>query len=196
MLPITKKNSKFNHSDDNNIKYIVIHDTGNTTDSAEANANYFSVDGRNASAHYFVDNDSIVQVVEDLNAAWHVGDNKGTKIITNHNSIGIEMCRVNGTVTPITEANTIELVKSLMKKYNIPLESIVRHFDASGKNCPASFSLNDWARWKAFKAKLVEVPKVNSIYKVQVGAFKDEANAKALIEKLKKAGFEGTIIKV
>ncbi len=38
MLPIIKKITKYNHREDNttgDIEYIVIHDTGNVTDSAE-----------------------------------------------------------------------------------------------------------------------------------------------------------------
>ena len=69
MLPITKKITKYNHRKDdttNDIEYIVIHDTGNQNDSDEGNANYFSKDGRNASAHYFVDDNSITQIVEEL----------------------------------------------------------------------------------------------------------------------------------
>ena len=70
MLPITKKLTSYNHTKgNNNIKYIVIHDTGNYMDSDEGNAKYFSEDGRKASAHYFVD---------DKDQAWHCGDGKGT----------------------------------------------------------------------------------------------------------------------
>ena len=169
MLPITKKITKYNHRKDdttNDIEYIVIHDTGNQNDSDEGNANYFSKDGRNASAHYFVDDNSITQVVEDKDIAWHVGDGAGKHGITNKNSIGIEMCRVNGTVTELTEANTIELVKMLMQKYNVSIDRVVRHYDASRKNCPSSFSANNWARWIAFKSKLGSTATVNKILKL------------------------------
>ena len=40
MVNIIRKISNFNHSAPNNIKFIVIHDTGNETDTAQANANY------------------------------------------------------------------------------------------------------------------------------------------------------------
>lgn len=155
MLPITKKITAYNHNTDNttsDIDYIVVHDTGNQNDSDEGNAKYFSVDGRKASAHYFVDDDSITQVVEDKDIAWHVGDGKGKYGILNKNSLGVEMCRVNGTVTAKTEDNTVELVKYLMGKY--PKAKVVRHYDASRKNCPASFSPNNWERWTSFLAKL------------------------------------------
>lgn len=95
-------------------------------------------------------------------------------------------------VTTTTETNTIELVKSLMKKYHIPAERVVRHYDASRKNCPASFSPNNWERWHKFKEDLsnsAEQPK--TLFRVQVGAFGVEA--KAMLEKLKQTGFEGII---
>lgn len=39
---------------------------------------------------------------------------------------------------------------------NIPPERVVRHYDASRKNCPATMRPNDWARWYDFKRKLTE----------------------------------------
>lgn len=78
------------------------------------------------------------------------------------------MCRVNGTVTAKTEDNTVELVKYLMGKY--PKAKVVRHYDASRKNCPASFSANNWTRWTSFLAKLT-TPKVDDakVYTVVAG---------------------------
>lgn len=154
MLPINKKISAYNHYDYNTIKYIVVHDVG-TRSTAKNNVDYFSGGNRNASAHYFVDDTSIWQSVEDSKGAWHVGDNKNVSDIYNTNSIGIEMCLPSGTVTAKTEANTVELVKYLMKKYNVPINRVVRHYDASRKNCPAQFNLDGkWTRWTAFKKKL------------------------------------------
>lgn len=64
------------------------------------------------------------------------------------------MCRRNGTVSSTTEANTIELARQLMSKHGVSANNVVRHYDASRKNCPASFSDNNWARWTSFKARL------------------------------------------
>ena len=58
----TKGNQKQN-------KYIVVHYTGNVGDTAKNNAVYFKYINRNASAHYFVDENEIYQVVEDDNIA-------------------------------------------------------------------------------------------------------------------------------
>lgn len=156
MVPIKQRLDNDDHYDGGNTKeYIVIHDTGNATDSDEGNANYFCTGARNASSHYFVDNDSITQVVLDNDCSWHCGDGQGKYGITNRNSIGIEQCRVNGVVTDITMNNTLDLVVMLMKKYNIPESKVVRHYDASRKNCPASFNLDGkWTKWIEFRNKL------------------------------------------
>ena len=158
MLPITRMISKYNHYKGNEPKYIVIHYTGNKKDSALNNAKYFNGGNRNASAHYFVDDTSIYQVVEDTNGAWHVGNTKTE--VNNRNSIGIEMCcSGNYQVSAKTEANTIELVKYLMKKYNIPVANVRTHAEVTkyGKTCP-NWNANNWQRWKSFKAKLVDKP--------------------------------------
>lgn len=158
MLPINKKISAYNYFNTNNIRYIVIHDVG-AKSTAKNNVDYFSGGNRGASAHYFVDDTSIWQSVEDKHGAWHCGDGYGKYGITNQNSIGVEMCLPSGTVTAKTEQNTLELVKYLMAKYNVPTDRVVRHYDASRKNCPAQFNKDGkWTRWNAFKAKLTAKP--------------------------------------
>lgn len=142
------------HRQNQPIKYLVIHFTGNMNDTDEGNANYFCTGYRESSAHYFVDDDSCTQVVPIERAAWHVGDGYGKYGITNMNSIGIEMCATNGGISGKTEQNTIELVKKLMKQFNVPVSNVVRHYDASRKNCPSPFAPNNWARWNSFKSKL------------------------------------------
>ncbi len=59
----------------------------------------------------------------------------------------------NGEISETTENNCIELVKYLMKKYNIDINHIVRHYDASRKICP-NWSADNWARWWSFKDKI------------------------------------------
>lgn len=200
MLPINKKISAYNHYDYNTIKYIVVHDVG-TRSTAKNNVDYFSGGNRNASAHYFVDDTSIWQSVEDNKGAWHVGDNNGVSDIYNTNSIGIEMCLPSGTVTAKTEANTLDLVKHLMTKYNVPASRVVRHYDASRKNCPAQFNLDGkWTRWFAFKAKLTSTATTTTTAtksKFKVG---DKVKVKALYvsstgggKSTKSAGKIGTI---
>ena len=157
-MKITKKLIKYNTSSrkGTSIKYIVIHDTGNQRRGAGANNHYLYFNGgnRNASAHYFVDDKEILQLVEDTDASWHCGDGKGKNGITNSNSIGIEICVNPDSDYDVAVQNTIELVKQLMITYNIPLERVVRHFDASGKSCPRSMMANNWKAWNEFKLAL------------------------------------------
>lgn len=135
-----------------NIKYICIHYTGNDKDSDESNSTYFANNIIKASAHYFVDDDSITQSVPDNYIAYSVGGSKysncsttgGGKYYgkcTNANSVSIELCDVtkDGKVYPSakTIANAIELTQLLMKKYNIPASNVIRHFDVTGKSCPS-----------------------------------------------------------
>lgn len=125
-----------------NIKYLVIHYTANDGDSDENNGKYFHNNVVGSSAHYFVDDDSITQSVPDNYVAWHCGA-KTYKHSTcrNANSIGIELCdnTKNGTVKAgdKTVVNTLELVEYLMNKYTIPKENVIRHYDVTGKLCPA-----------------------------------------------------------
>ena len=149
----------------NQIKYLVIHYTGNDGDRDESNGRYFQNHIVGASAHFFVDGDSITQSVPDDHVAWSVGGKKypGTKggkwygKCTNNNSISIELCdEVKNGRYDFSEAtlkNAADLTRMLMQRYNIPAENVIRHYDVVGKICPAPF-VNDEAAWKAFKARL------------------------------------------
>lgn len=149
MLAIQRKISQYNYYKGNDIKYIIIHYVG-ANSTAKNNVDYFFGGDRQASAHYFVDDNSIWQSVEDFNGAWHIGNSVTEP--NNKNSIGIEMCLVNGVVTAKTEANTLDLVTYLMKKYNVPLQNIRTHAEVTKymKICP-NWSDNNWERWTNFK---------------------------------------------
>ena len=159
------------------IKYIVIHYTSNDGDTDEANCNYYNGANRKASAHYFVDDDSVSQSVPDDYVAWSVGGSKYSNCkttgggslhgkCTNSNSLSIEICDDvrNGKVYPsdATIENVLELTRTLMKKYNIPASRVIRHFDVTGKSCPAYWCGTDTKnkKWKTeFWDKLDDVPK-------------------------------------
>lgn len=134
------------------IEYIVIHYTGNDGDKDENNGKYFKNNIVKASAHYFVDSDSITQSVPDNYIAYSVGGSKYKdcattgggrlyKKCTNTNSLSIELCDdiKNGIVYPsaATIENALVLVRAKMKEYGIPKENVIRHFDVNGKKCPA-----------------------------------------------------------
>lgn len=150
----------------NLIKYLVYHYTANDGDTDENNAKYFHNNVVKASAHRFVDDDSVTISVPDNYVAWHCGgglqgSNGHTyyKKCTNTNSIGIEMCDTirNGKyeVTPKTRSNAIALGKELVKKYGIKKENVIRHHDVTGKNCPAYF-VKDEEAWIKFRNEIFE----------------------------------------
>lgn len=146
------------------IRYLVYHYTGNDGDSAANNAKYFQNNIVKASAHYFVDDTTVWRSVPDLKVAWSVGGSKyanadktggGTMygVITNTNSISIEMCDTirDGVyqASEATVANAAALGRALMEKYGIPIENVYRHFDVTGKHCPSYLvSAQKWAEFK------------------------------------------------
>lgn len=139
------------------IEYIVIHDTGNKSKGANASAHfkYFNGGNRNASADFFVDDTGSYKVNDYTKYyTWHCGDGYGRYGITNVNSIGIEICvNADGDYAKAFE-NAAALTKELMLELNIPINNVVRHYDASRKNCPASMSADNWSKWKVFKKML------------------------------------------
>jgi N-acetylmuramoyl-L-alanine amidase CwlA len=151
------------------IKYIVIHYTANNGDTAKNNADYFANNGNIlASAHYFVDENAVWQSVKDTDTAYHCGTTGVYKhpLCRNTNSIGIEMCSrkdANGKYyfKDATVKNAADLTKELIKKYNIPKENVIRHYDVTGKVCPAPM-VTDESLWKEFKSMLTSKPKLVS----------------------------------
>ena len=153
--------------DTKDIKYILIHYTANDGDSDESNANYFHNHIVKASAHYFVDDDSITQSVPDDYVAYSVGGNLYTDhektgrgklygIATNHNTLNIELCDMlkDGVIraSEATIENAIDLIRRKMRQYEIDIGHVIRHFDVNGKHCPAY--LMDAAKWNGFKARI------------------------------------------
>lgn len=159
-MEIIKKQIAYNRTNRNStIKYIVIHDTGNKSKGADAMAhfNYFNGGDRQSSADFFVDDKSVVQVNDYTKYyTWAVGDGKGKYGITNANSVSIEICVNEDSNYKAAYLKTVELTKFLMAELNIPIECVVRHYDASRKNCPASMSSNNWSYWQDFKNRLID----------------------------------------
>ena len=172
-MKITKLISKYNFNEGtaDRIKYIVIHYTG-SVGSAESNAKYFANASRGASAHYFVGyKGEVYQSVEDKNIAWHCGAKSYKhKDCRNSNSIGIELCTKTTGSTRVADEDwffedatvdaAVELTKELMKKYGVPKENILRHYDVTGKTCPAPYVFNSGKHtWSEFLQRISEEEK-------------------------------------
>lgn len=185
--------SNYENYSSRSVDYIVLHYTGNSKDTASANANYFMGANRNASAHFFVDDNSIWQSVELRDKAWHCG---GSTYYHSHcrnsNAIGIEMCCTAGNymISNTTIKNAAYLTAELCKLLGISASQVdkyvLRHYDITHKKCPAQMvdsSPTEDKDWTAFKKQVkdilggnkVEPPKTttttannSSSYKVKV----------------------------
>ena len=153
------------------ITYIAIHYTAGSTSKKGSALNVKKVfQQRSASADFCVDDETMVQFNPDIKNyyCWAVGDKKyihtkGASLYgkaTNRNTISIEMCSnlKKGTTASMpnhegwyisdeTLKQCVKLTKILMKKYNIPLERVIRHYDVTGKYCPGIVGWNDEATY-------------------------------------------------
>lgn len=157
----------------NNIKYIVIHYTGGTNDTAENEGNYFkNGNTRSAGAHFFVDQKGIiVQSIDMSLIAWAVGGSKysdcsktgGGKlygICTNSNSVSIELCAIANKAPSDDMIKSTKALIAYIQKNCPNAKTIVRHFDVTGKQCPAT--MTSTTAWNSFLKKL-DAAQVSSV---------------------------------
>lgn len=175
-------------------EYLAIHYTaGASSAPGKAIGNYSVFVSREASADFAVDDRDMVQFNPDIDNyyCWAVGDKKsiyssGGSLngkATNKNTISIEVCSTLKSGTSASVANhegwsftdkvldnAAKLAKIIMKKYNIPINRVVRHYDITGKMCPGIIGWNNEIiydtkgnktnqksnsdKWKEFKNRL------------------------------------------
>lgn len=159
------------------VRGLVIHWTANESLGADDEAHYRYFSGNAiaaksyASAHYFVDHDSTLQIIPDGEMAYHVGAQqyrtKALGAYPNETTIGIETC-VNQKGEKFKKAldQTARLAAKLLKQHGLKVGDVYRHYDITGKDCPKYFVSNTAAKqyglgssadkaWKDF-LKLVE----------------------------------------
>lgn len=145
----------------NNIKYIVIHYTGNKGDTALNNLDYFANGNtRQAGAHFFVDKaGKIGKSIAMSRTAWAVGGDhrsgrKGEAAYfgkcTNANSVSIELCDMCVKTNWEQMLATRKLVKYIQSKCP-NAKTVIRHWDVNGKECPAPFVGTSNEKWIEFK---------------------------------------------
>ena len=86
--------------------------------------------------------------------------------------------------------NALRITAFLMEELNIPIQNVVRHYDASGKLCPASMAGNNWQGWKAFQKALTSnkdfVQYMAGLESKTMDYLASYTYGDALLEKLKK----------
>lgn len=132
------------------IDTIVLHWMVGSLASAGAT---FNNANRGASAHYGIGGQAEVhQYVKDEDTAYHAGN-----FSVNLRSIGIE--HEGGPNIPISESTyklSVELVSTLSKKYNIPLDRahVRKHGEISATQCPGTLDIDRIIR----EAKALQAP--------------------------------------
>ncbi|WP_051280620.1 peptidoglycan recognition protein family protein [Anaerovorax odorimutans] len=133
------------------IKYIVIHETGNTETNADAVAHdiylHRVAEEKPLAWHYTVDDHEIYQHLPDNEIGYHAGDQL-KKDGGNVNGIGIEMCVNSENDYEQTLKNTALLVHYLLDVYDLDISAVKKHQDFSGKICPERLIKED--RWDEF----------------------------------------------
>jgi len=173
-------------------KYIVVHETDNTSIGADADAHarlQRNGNSRNASWHWTVDDKEAVQSFRHTVRCWAAGTNEG-----NNGGIHVEICvNRDGNYETALE-NAAALVAHIMKQTGIKLDKVVQHNYFSGKNCPRNLRAAKPKNWATFLtmveraagiAKPAPKPTDNTLYRVQTGTWTNRALAENARELMK-----------
>lgn len=139
------------------VKKIAVHYVGNPNTSALSNRNYFEKckeGGRYVSSHYIVGlKGEVIQCIP-LDE-WSYCTNQA-----NGYTISIETChpKSDGVFNDNTYVSLCELCAMLLKKYNLTVNDLIRHYDVTQKQCPLHWTPTKYqseavatARWNRFK---------------------------------------------
>lgn len=201
------------------VKGLMLHSVGCSQPSAMAFIESWNTPSTKVCVHGFIDGNTggVYQTLPWNHRGWHCG---GT---ANGTHIGVEMCEpdcikyTSGTkftcsdtkkakaIVERTYVSAVELFAYLCNEYNLnPLaDGVILSHSEGYKRGLTSNHADPEHLWKGLKLpytmdgfrKDIKDAMSKPVYRVQVGAFSNELNAKNLLTKLKKAGFEGFITK-
>lgn len=147
-------------------KAIILHYTANKGGTAKNHADFFDgTDGgayRYAGAQVFVDSIESLAIMPFGEVAYQaneaacriaklkgvLGNYAGNANVT---TIGVEMCiEKDGSISTETFNRTVDTVVELCKLYDLNESDLYRHYDVTGKNCPAPWVArpSDFKRFK------------------------------------------------
>ncbi len=133
----------------NKVNGIVVHYTANPGSSAKDNRDYFQnlmlTHKTKASSHYIIGLDGEIIQCIPLEEISYASNSRNT------DTIAIECCHPDetGEFTTKTYDSLVKLVAWLCNKYGLSSDSVIRHYDVTGKACPKYFVDNEDA-WKEF----------------------------------------------
>ena len=199
------------------VKGLMLHSVGCSQPSAMTFIQSWNTSSAKVCVHGFIDGNTgdVYQTLPWNYRGWHCGGN------ANGSHIGIEMCEpdcikytsgANFTCSNENKArntlkttykSAVELFAYLCEKYDLdPLKDgvIISHSEGYKRGLSSNHAdpehlwkkLNTGYTMDGFR-KDVKSAMTKTIYRVQVGAFTNEQNAKNLLAKIKQAGFDGFI---
>ena len=132
------------------INGIVVHYTGNPGTTAQENRDYFEGlkdgSGTYASSHFVIGMDGeIIQCIPSTEISYASNDR-------NSDTLSIECCHPDesGQFTEATYQSLINLTAWLCSHFDVPVDSVIRHYDVTGKECPKYFVDHEDA-WEQFR---------------------------------------------
>lgn len=125
---------------------IVVHNTANDA-PAKNEVAYMIRNNNQVSFHYAVDDKEVVQGIPENRNAWHSGDGGNGK--GNREGIAIEICysKSGGAKFDKAEANAVELIVDILKRYGWGVDKVTKHQDYNGKYCPHRTLDLGWERF-------------------------------------------------
>lgn len=201
------------------VKGLMLHSVGCSQPSAMAFVKSWDTESKKVCVHGFIDGNTgeVYQTLPWEHKAWHSGGS------LNGTHIGIEMCEpdcikyTSGSkftcsdtakataIVKRTYKSAVELFAHLCREYGLnPLADgvILSHSEGYARGLASNHGDPEHL-WKGLKLPYtmdgfrrdVKSAMTPVIYRVQVGAFTQEQNAKSLLVELKRAGFDGFITK-
>ena len=199
------------------VKGLMLHSVGCPQPTAMAFIESWNTSSANVCVHGFIDGNTgeVYQTLPWNRRGWHCGG------VANGTHIGIEMCEPDcikytsgakftcsdkaraKSIVERTYKSAVELFAHLCKEYGLnPLAEgvILAHSEGFAKGLASNHGDPEHL-WKGLKMPYtmdgfrqdVKSAMNPPVYRVQVGAFSNEQNAKNLLAKLKRAGFNGFI---
>ncbi len=160
-------------------------------------------DGRQACVHAFIGKlaDGSIATYQTLPwnyVGWHSGG------AANNTHISFEICEdglYDKNYFAAVYEEAVGLCVYLCRKFNLNPEDIIDH--SEGYRLGIASNHGDVGHWfkkhgktmDDFRAEVLDALRAERIYRVQLGAFKEKANAERLLNKVKSAGFEDAFIK-
>lgn len=190
-------------------EFIVVHNTANDAPAKNEIA-YMIRNDKEVSFHYAIDDKEIVQGLLENRNGWHASD--GEYGAGNRKGIAIEICysKSGGDRFLNAEKLAAKFIAFKLKEKGWGIDKVKKHQDFCTKYCPHRTLDMGWQRfldminaeYKALSKPVTDEKKEDEktpattqkvLYRVQVGAYSQKANAEAMLAKLKAAGFNGII---